>query len=327
MTGKQKFVNLAISKVNEMKGEILKALRGSGGYVSGELLAQELCISRVSVWKHIHDLKQDGYILEASAKGYHLISSPDLLLPCEFPSWEEKIHYFREIGSTMDVAKDLAKKGAEEGTIIVAEHQTGGRGRLKREWLSPRGGIYFTLILRPKISPVYAPRINLMASVAVAKTIRKLFGLKAELKWPNDVLIEGKKVCGILAEMDAETDVINFVNLGMGINANTPITQLGEMATSLKDALGKEISRMELLSSMLTEIAKQQAVLTQEDLLEEWKSLSATLNKNVKVVTPGEEMIGQAVGIDTSGALMIRSKEGSLRTVIAGDCIHLMKQS
>jgi BirA family biotin operon repressor/biotin-[acetyl-CoA-carboxylase] ligase len=223
----------------------------------------------------------------------------------------------------MDVAKELAKKGAEEGTIVVAEHQTGGRGRLKREWLSPSGGIYFTLILRPKISPVYAPRINLMASVAVAKTIGRLFGLRAELKWPNDVLIEGKKVCGILAEMDAETDVINFVNLGVGINANTPITQLGEMATSLKDALGKEISRKKLLSSVLTEIAKQQALLTQEDLLEEWKSLSVTLNKQVRIVAPSEVIVGRAIDIDTSGALIIREEDGSLRSAVAGDCIHL----
>jgi BirA family biotin operon repressor/biotin-[acetyl-CoA-carboxylase] ligase len=320
-------VNIAKRVVNGMKGQILKALRESGDYVSGEMLSDRLGTSRVSIWKHIHSLKEDGYIVEASPKGYRLVSSPDLLLPCEFPSWEEKIHYFREIGSTMDVAKDLAKKGAEEGTIIVAEHQAGGRGRLKREWLSPRGGIYFTLILRPKLSPVYAPRINLMASVAVAKTIGRLFGLRAELKWPNDVLIEGKKVCGILAEMDAETDVINFVNLGVGINANTPITQLGEMATSLKDALGKEISRKELLSSVLTEIAEQKAVLTKADLLEEWKSLSATLNRDVKIVAPGEVIVGRAIDIDTSGALIIRERDGSLRSVVAGDCIHLMKEA
>lgn len=162
-----------------------------------------------------------------------------------------------------------------------------------------------------------------MASIAVAKTIGRLFGLRAELKWPNDVLIEGKKVCGILAEMDAETDVINFVNLGVGINANTPITQLGEMATSLKDALGKEISRKKLLSSVLTEIAKQQALLTQEDLLKEWKSLSVTLNKQVRIVAPSEVIVGRAIDIDTSGALIIREKDGSLRSAVAGDCIHL----
>jgi len=306
-----------------MKGKILKTLRESGDYVSGEVLAQELGISRVSVWKHIRDLKQGGYILEASPKGYSLVSSPDLLLPCEFPNWEQKVHYFREIGSTMDVARELANHGAEEGTIVIAESQSRGRGRLSREWLSPEGGIYFTVILRPKISPVYAPRINLMASVAVAKTIRKLLGLKAELKWPNDVLIEGRKVCGILAEMEAETDVIDFVDLGIGINANSSISRFEERVSSLKDVLGKEISRKEFFSLVLEEIAKQQALLTKGDLLEEWKKLSATLNKNVKIVAPSEEVIGQAVDIDTSGALIIKGKDGSLRTAVAGDCIHL----
>lgn len=306
-----------------MKADILRALRERGDYVSGQVLSKELGTSRVSVWKRIRSLKQDGYVIEASPKGYRLISSPDLLLPCEFPDWEEKIHHFQEIGSTMDVARGLARKGVVEGTIVIAESQIRGRGRLGREWLSPKGGILFTLILRPKISPAYAPRINLMASVAVAKTIRKLFGLRAELKWPNDVLIKGRKVCGILAEMEAEMDKVNFINLGIGINANTPTSQYEKMATSLKEELRKEISRKQLLNSLLKEIAKQQALLTGNKLLEEWKKLSATLNKQVKIVTPGEEITGQAIDIDTNGALVIKSKDGSLRSVIAGDCIHL----
>ncbi len=329
-----------------MKRKILKALRGSGGYVSGETLSKELGISRVSIWKHIHSLKEDGYIIEASPKGYKLISSPDLLLPYEFPSLEGKIHHLREATSTMDVARELAKRGVETGTIVVAESQSRGRGRLRREWLSPEGGIYFTIILRPEISPIYAPRINLMASVAVAKTIKRLFGLRAELKWPNDVLIQGKKVCGILAEMDAEMDAINFVNLGIGINVNSSVPQFGETATSLKDVLGREISRKELFRSVVTEIlrgvyperdssvallpqndirrrAQKQALLAKADLLEEWKSLSATLNREVRIATPGEVIVGQAIDIDTTGALIVKGKDGSLRTAIAGDCIHL----
>ena len=306
-----------------MKGSILKALRESGDYVSGQVLSKELGISRVSVWKRIRSLKQDGYVIEAAAKGYRLISSPDLLLPYEFPGWEEKIHHFQEIGSTMGVARELARKGVAEGTIVIAESQTHGRGRLGREWLSPKGGIFFTLILRPKISPAYAPRINLMISVAVAKAIRKAFDLKAELKWPNDVLIEGRKICGILAEMEAEMDRVNFINLGIGINANTSISPYEKTATSLKEELGKEVSRKELLNSVLKEIAKQQALLTKNDLLEEWKRLSATLNKQVRIVSPGEEMMGRAIDIDANGALVIKGKDGSLRSVIAGDCIHL----
>ena len=350
-----------------MKGGILKVLRGSGDYVSGEVLSKELGISRVSIWKHIRSLKEDGYIIEASSKGYRLVSSPDLLLPCEFPDWEGKIHYFREIASTMDVARELAKRGAEAGTIVVAESQSRGRGRLRREWLSPKGGIYFTVILRPEISPIYAPMINLMASVAVASAIRRLLGLRAELKWPNDVLIQGRKVCGILAEMDAEVDAVNFVNVGIGINANSFISQFG--ATSLKSELGKEISRKEIFRSVVEEILRgvypeqdssvaepvlsgeilplhgvypeqdssvaslpqndtrrrvqQQALLGKADLLEEWKSLSATLNKEVRIVSLGEEIVGQAIDIDANGALIVKGEDGSLRTVIAGDCIHL----
>jgi BirA family biotin operon repressor/biotin-[acetyl-CoA-carboxylase] ligase len=316
-------VNISKAKVNEMKGQILNALQECGGYLSGETLSKQLGISRVSIWKHIHGLKDDGYVIEASPRGYRLVSSPDLLLPYEFPDLEQRIHYFPEIGSTMDAARELAKKGAKEGTIVIAEVQTRGRGRLSRQWLSPEGGIYFTLILRPRISPAYAPRINLMAAIAVAATIRKLFGLKAELKWPNDVLIKGKKVCGILAEMDAEMDVVNFVNVGIGINANASIPRFEKTATSLKDALGREISRKELLSVLIMEIERRQPLLMKANLLREWKRLSATLNKEVRVMSLGEEVIGQAMDIDATGALIVKSKHGSLRTVLAGDCVHL----
>jgi BirA family biotin operon repressor/biotin-[acetyl-CoA-carboxylase] ligase len=316
-------VNLNGIEVNEMKVVILAALRESEGYISGERLSQALGISRVSIWKHIHDLKHDGYVIEASPRGYRLVSSPDLLLPCEFPELEPKIHHFHEVSSTMDVARELARKGVEEGTLVIAERQTTGRGRLSREWQSPQGGIYFTIILKPKISPSQASRINLMASVAVARTIRKLFGLSAELKWPNDVLINGKKVCGILAEMDAETDTVNFVNVGIGINANSPISQLEHTATSLKEQLGREISRKEFLRSLVNEINEQYVLLTRAELLEEWKNLSVTLNKWVRVVSLGETMEGQAIDIDASGALLIKGRDGLVRTVIAGDCIHL----
>jgi BirA family biotin operon repressor/biotin-[acetyl-CoA-carboxylase] ligase len=290
-----------------MKGQILKALRERSDYLSGETLSEQLGISRVSIWKHIRSLKKDGYVIEASPRGYRLVSSPDLLLPYEFPDLEQRIHYFPEIGSTMDAARELAKKGAGEGTIV----------------LSPEGGIYFTLVLRPRISPAYAPRINLMAAVAVAATIKKLFGLKAELKWPNDVLLEGRKVCGILAEMDAEMDVVNFVNVGIGINANTSVPQFEKTATSLKDALGREISRKEFLSALLVEIERRLPLLMKADLLEEWKKLSATLNRDVRIMSLGEEVIGQAIDIDATGALILKGKEGSLRTVLVGDCIHL----
>jgi len=314
-------------KVNDTKRQILKALRECGGYLSGETLSNQLGTSRVSIWKHIRSLKEDGYVIEASPRGYRLVFSPDLLLPYELPGLEQRIHYFPEIGSTMDVARELAKKGAGEGTIVIAEAQTRGRGRLSREWLSPGGGIYFTLVLRPGISPAYAPRINLMASVAVAATIKKLFGLKAKLKWPNDVLIDGRKVSGILAEMDAEMDVVNFVNVGIGINANTSIPQFEKKVTSLKDMLGKEISRKEFLSALLVEIERRQPLLMEADLLQEWKKLSVTLNKDVRIVAPGEVIVGRAIDIDTTGALIVEEKNGSLKKAMAGDCIHLREDA
>ena len=319
-------VNIWRMKVNEAKRHILKALRDCGDYRSGEKLSNQLGTSRVSIWKHIHGLKDDGYVIEASRRGYRLVSSPDLLLPYEFPGLERKIHYFPEISSTMDVARRLAKKGVEERTIVIAETQTLGRGRLSREWLSPEGGIYFTLVLRPRISPAYAPRINLMASIAVATTIIELFGLKAELKWPNDVLIEGRKVCGILAEIDAEMDAVNFVNVGIGINANTAIPKFEKTVTSLKDALGREISRKEFLSALLMEMERWQPLLMEDDLLEEWKKLSVTLNKYVRIAGPNEVIVGRAVDIDTTGALMVEEQDGSVKKAMAGDCIHLREE-
>jgi BirA family biotin operon repressor/biotin-[acetyl-CoA-carboxylase] ligase len=314
-------------KVNETKRQILEALRECSGYLSGERLSSQFGTSRVSIWKHIRSLKEDGYVIEASPRGYKLVSSPDLLLPYEFPGLEQRIHYFLEVSSTMDAARELAKNGAGEGTIVIAEAQTRGRGRLSREWISPAGGIYFTIVLRPRISPAYAPKINLMASVAVAATIRKLFELKAELKWPNDVLIEGRKVCGILAEMDAEMDAVNFVNIGIGINANNSIPQFERKVTSLKSELGREISRKELLSALLTEIEQWQPLLMDADLLEEWKKLSVTLNKDVRILAPGEVIVGKAIDIDTTGSLIIKAKNGSVKKAMAGDCIHLREEA
>ncbi len=306
-----------------MKSAILNLLRDEGEEVSGEVLSKELGTSRVSVWKHINGLREAGYVIEASSRGYRLTSSPDLLLGWEFPERGKKFQHFTTVDSTMDVARVLADGGAEGGTVVVAESQNRGRGRLSREWFSPRGGIYFTLILRPEIAPAYAPRMNLMASVAVARTLRNLLGLDARLKWPNDVLIEGRKVCGILAEMGAEMDAVKFINIGVGINANLSIARYGEKAASLKDFKGTQVSRKDILNSLLEEMFRQQSLLTTGDLLEEWKSLSATLNREVRIETIGGEIAGRAVDIDSNGALVIKGKDGSLRTAFAGDCFHL----
>lgn len=302
-----------------MRKGILRALYQAKGYISGELISKRLGISRVAVWKHIQTLKREGYIIDASPKGYKLISSPDLLLPDEFIGLRQKVYYLKEVSSTMDVAKKLAKRGEE--AIVIAETQTSGRGRLGRRWHSQKGGIYFTIILRPKIGPAHAQIINLMAAVSVARAIRALFNLEAKLKWPNDVLIRGKKVCGILAEMEAEMDVIKFVNLGIGINANNPISLYEEGATSIKEELGRDISRKELLMCVLNEIEKRRSLLGKE-IISEWKALSSTINKKVRIIMQDEVVEGEAIDIDTDGALILRTDKG-IRRIIAGDCIHL----
>ena len=305
-----------------MNGQILKALRESAGCLSGETLAARLGSSRACVRDQIRDLKEAGYVIEASPVGYRLVSSPDLLLPYEFPDLEGRIHYFPQVGSTMDPARDLARQGVEDGTMVVAEVQTRGRGRLSRQWLSPPGGIYFTLVLRPAISPAYASRVNLMAAVAVADTIKKAFGLDALVKWPNDVLLPVKKACGILAEMEAEVDVVKFINLGIGINANNPVSEFEERATSLKQALGRSVSRQEFLRALLTEIESWRALLMQRELLDEWRMLSATLDREVCIEAPGEVIAGKAVDVDDSGALIVEQHDGSLKRAVAGDCIQ-----
>jgi len=302
-----------------MRKGILRALYQAKGYISGELISKRLGISRVAVWKHIQTLKREGYIIDASPKGYKLVSSPDLLLPDEFIGLRQKVYYLKEVSSTMDVAKKLAKRGKE--AIVIAETQTSGRGRLGRRWHSEKGGIYFTIILRPKIGPAHAQIINLMAAVSVARAIRALFNLEAKLKWPNDVLIRGKKVCGILAEMEAEMDVIKFVNLGIGINANNPISLYEEGATSIKEELGRDISRKELLMCVLNEIEKRRSLLGKE-IISEWKALSSTINKKVRIIMQDEVVEGEAIDIDTDGALILRANKG-IRRIIAGDCIHL----
>ena len=309
--------------VNQLRTDILKALKESAGHVSGEALSHHLGTSRVAIWKHIRRLRQDGYDIESSSLGYRLNSSPNLLLPYEFPGMEQKIHHFSEVSSTMDIARELARNGAEEGTVVIAESQSRGRGRLERKWYSPQGGIYLSIILRPQVTPAYAPRINLLVAVAIARTIRELFGLKAELKWPNDVLIGGKKVCGILAEMDAEMDRVNYVNVGIGLNANALVSGHEENAVSLRDKAGREISRKEFCNSALRAIEEMQTMLTGADLLDAWRGLSSTLNREVRITAPGEVIEGRAVDIDDHGALMVKTGGGALRHVFAGDCIHL----
>jgi BirA family biotin operon repressor/biotin-[acetyl-CoA-carboxylase] ligase len=306
-------------------------------FVSGEDLGQRLGISRTAVWKHIRELQKEGYRIESSTKkGYRLMEVPDLLLPSEVQrglateSVGRDIRYFKEIGSTSDYAKGLAKEGAPEGTVVVAEVQTGGRGRMGREWVSPVGGVWMSIILRPKLGPSEAQKITLICGVALARVLNRSYPLDARIKWPNDIHVKGKKVAGILTEMEAEMDAVNFVVVGIGINVNFGVQEfpeeLREGATSIQEEVGEEVSRPELVRDVLQELERVYRDFSEgrfQDLMEEWKVLSSTLGKRVKILTRKEPMVGKAVGITKDGALVLEKEDGSVVEVMAGECIHL----
>jgi len=305
-----------------MRYNVLAALKTGEGDVSGESLARRLGISRVAVWKHVRGLRSLGYVVTSSPRGYRLESSPDLLLPSEFTGWETRVHYEAVADSTMHVARALARRGADEGTLVIAERQTAGRGRLDRSWLSPEGGIYMTLVARPTAVPSQAPRINLLVAVVVSETIERLYGVAARVKWPNDVLIEDRKVCGILAEMEAECDAVRFVNVGIGLNANCPIADAQPSAVSLVEVLGTPVDRVRLVREIVGGVLSRLPQLASESILDEWRMRTVTIGREVSIAAPGAKVSGVAVGINSSGALLVRDSAGYVHEVVAGDCVH-----
>jgi len=305
-----------------VKGNILKILRDEKDVVSGEILSDRLGISRVSVWKHIKKLQEIGYPIDATSTGYRLISVPDVLYPWEFGDRESSIHYFDSVDSTMDVARGLARNNCPHFTVVISGRQTKGRGRLDRTWLSSEGGLYFTMVLRPKIPPVLSSRVNFAASMILARTLRKMFEIDAMVKWPNDILIDGRKVSGLLSEMEAETDRVRFINVGVGINVNNDPTVIEPMATSLKKILGRKISRRELLSEFLDGFESRLNRGALENVVSEWKKYAETLNRHVTIVTDREISEGLAVDVDKDGALILKLADGSVKKIIYGDCFH-----
>ena len=305
-----------------MKGKILNILKDEKNVVSGEILSDRLGISRVSIWKHIKKLREIGYSIDATSTGYHLISVPDVLYPWEFGNRELNIHYFDAVDSTMDVARELARSDCPHFTVVIAGRQTKGRGRLDRTWLSSEGGLYFTMILRPKIPPALSSRINFAASMVLARTLRRMFEIDARVKWPNDILIDGRKVSGLLSEMEAETDRVRFINVGVGINVNNDPTVVEPMATSLKKILGRKIARRALLSEFLDGFESRLNRGALENVVSEWKKYAETLNRHVRIVTDREISEGLAVDVDKDGALILKLADGSVKKIIYGDCFH-----
>jgi len=305
-----------------MKGQILNILRTETGVVSGGALSMQLGVSRVSVWKHIKKLQEVGYDIRTSPRGYLLIGSPDIPYPWEFGELAPKIHYFDEVGSTMDIARDLARNRCPHFTVVIAGRQKKGKGRLKRTWLSSEGGLYFTIVIRPKVPPAFSSRINFAASMILAKTLRRMFNIHAMVKWPNDILVEDRKVSGLLSEMDAEMDMVNFINIGLGINVNNDPTLHEPAATSLKKILGREVSRKDLLRTFLDDFEHALNESDLEHIVFDWKRYAGTLNRHVRIVTSHEVWEGLAVDVDENGALVLKLADGSLKRIIYGDCFH-----
>ncbi len=306
-----------------MKGKLLELLsREKRRPLSGQYLASLLGVSRVSIWKHIRKLQQLGYEIRPSAKGYRLIRRPDALFPWEFPAWESRIEYFPVLDSTMNRAKELARRGCQHLTVVAANRQTKGRGRMDRGWHSAEGGLYFTVVTRPGIPPALMHRLGFTASVCLVRSLAALYKIEPRIKWPNDILLNGGKLCGILCEMEAEADAVRFLNIGIGINVNNrPQMEKGD-AISLSCVLKRGVARKEILARFLNEFEREIERDGYPGVLEEWRSRSITLNKRVEVVMPRETIRGTAVDIGQDGALIVESVDGSRKRAYYGDCFH-----
>jgi BirA family transcriptional regulator, biotin operon repressor / biotin---[acetyl-CoA-carboxylase] ligase len=318
-----------------MEERIIEIFRKSKtGYISGEDISDVLKVSRTAVWKHIEKLREMGYEFDAVPHlGYCLKKSPDKLYAFEIcPRLKTRIIgknilYYNELDSTNTTAYELAHKVKGEGVIVLAEKQNKGKGRLSRHWSSPKsGGIYMSIILRPDITPFHAPIITLMAAVSLAQAIRETSPVQALIKWPNDIIVKDKKIAGILTEMEAESDRIKFIILGIGINVNTKLSELPKTASSLAQMSGGPISRQALLIALIENLEHNYNNIKKHGFSEmrlQWKNLSATLGKRVRANCMHKIIEGTAIDIDTDGALKIRTDNGFHEKVFSGDLAML----
>lgn len=316
-----------------MRNEILDYFRkADGNFVSGQQISKDLHVSRTAIWKHINVLKERGYIFESSTrKGYRLIYAPNLLTPLEIDSalhtetFGRHVVYLESTQSTNEEAKKIAREGAEEGTIVVAEEQITGHGRLARGFYSPfANGIWFSLILRPKFFPMEASKCTLLAAVGVCRGIRRMGLADAGIKWPNDILVHGKKLVGILTLMSASMEKIDYIIMGIGINTGIKKNEFPEDfregATSFLNE-GINVSRKDLLAAILGELEKEYSIAQDEGfdkVLDDWRALSVTLGQEVRVIFGDDSYTGKAVDIDRDGCLLVNTGS-EVKRVIAGD--------
>lgn len=316
-----------------MKEEILRLLRSADGYISGQELCNRFGVSRTAVWKAINQLKEAGNEIEAQQnKGYRLMAAPDLMTEAEIKSlmhteWVAKeVLYFDTIDSTNTKAQELAEKGYPSGTLVVADKQESGKGRRGRSWVSPSGtGIFMTLMIKPDINPNNASMLTLVAALAVAKAITSVTGEEALIKWPNDIVVNGKKVCGILTEMNAQFDYINHIVVGIGINVHNESfpEEISQMASSLMiEAGGKRFHRAQIIAETMSYFEQYyDTFLKTQDLsalVREYDELLVNRNKSVRVLDPKEPFDGKAMGITPKGELIVETWE-SRKLVSSGE--------
>jgi BirA family transcriptional regulator, biotin operon repressor / biotin---[acetyl-CoA-carboxylase] ligase len=316
--------------------QILTALRSAGdGTVSGAELSQKLHVSRAAVWARIEELRSLGYDIEASPhRGYRLLAAPDVLYADDLISRLGKtkivgrdIRVFQETTSTNDVIEKLARDGVKEGAVVFAESQTRGRGRLGRKWLSPpKRGLWFSVLLRPDLRPNEATRLTVASATALRRAIASQTGLNAQIKWPNDILIQGKKVAGILTELSAELDHVRYVTLGIGVDVNLNPSdfpaELRKVATSLKAALGRPVSRPELAVAILRELDHDYARIGSDQfaaLADEWEEHGTTIGHEVVIRMGDRQIRGRAESLGEDGALLLRTEYGHLERIVGGD--------
>ena len=316
-----------------MKSEILRLLKESDTYISGQQLCEQFQVSRTAIWKVIDQLKKEGYEIEAVRnRGYRLLESPDIMSEAEIRSlmdteWAGKnIVYFDEIDSTNNRAKELGEKDGAHGTLFVADMQVAGKGRRGRVWKSPSGSsIYMTILLYPDIPPVKAPQLTLLMAIAVAEGIQEVTGLETKIKWPNDIVVNGRKICGILTEMSTEIDYINHVVIGAGINVNqdTFSDDIKATASSLKLELGKSVKRSELIAAVMKSFEKCYEIFIETEdlsgLQELYNSMLVNRDQEVKVLEPGNEYKAHAIGINQTGELIVRTPDGKEKEIYAGE--------
>ena len=303
---------------------ILKALYQSDGEpVSGVKISESAGISRVAVWKHIKALKQAGVDIKAVPTGYKLQDAGNLLYPFCFPKHlQNKIFHFPELDSTMDQARRMARQGVRHAGCVITEVQTASRGRLNRQWDSARGGLWFTLILKPDLPPPLAWTLNFAASACMSEVLAGLFDLDVRVKWPNDLILKGRKLSGMLSEMETRADMVNFLFLGIGLNVNNEPESDQYQAISLKTALGKPVSRKQILTRFLELFKSRITAVDPARIISQWKERTATIGTKVRVQTHDRVYEGRALDVDDTGALIVKGRDGITRKIIYGDCFH-----